>query len=900
MTAGSVVTRSVMMRTIRFAGLLLVVGLIAASTGWAQGGSITGTVKDSEGKPLPFANVMIKGTDRGAPSNAKGEFTIQGIAPGTYTLLAAYIGYENKEMSVEVQPGQDASVSFSLVQTVVATIQKVEVVGNKEVIKHDTSASFHTVGSEELERLPVDDFEDAVALKSGVVLQGGNLHFRGGRSGEVQYQVDGVPVSDPLGGGDPDIATVAVADSDILLGGFDAEYGNAQSGVINIVTKEGGDHFSGQVSFQTDDFGAPDKTYNNFDRLSLGFGGPTPVQNLTYYISLQGTWTDTNLKTTRRRDVTTILDFIQIADRQNNAHNVQGKLAWKPGPHYKMTFEALDNRRKWDTYNHIWSREGFVESRIDTLDDTGVIRRDFGQYSQRQEDPNWVYYNAAEHTPDFTNDWRQYKVSWSHTLAEGTFYTMKASQNSFNRTTSVRGQLPWEYEADYPEQWADRINQDTNLYYATNGDFPFYSYRNTKTWNFKTDWTSKLGRHRMKTGLEVIYNDIELLSMQFPNRTTISGDYGLNRSSYHYYNPEGSFYLQDRWEHEGMVINAGLRYDVFSVGEQLDPSEVENRVRSQWSPRVGIAYPISDRDSFSFHYGRFSQIPDRSFIFEGRNPAAQIQGNPNLEPETTVAYQAALQHMFSPTVYGQFSVYFKDIFGLLTAEQVQSENSAVLVNQYVNKDYASSRGFEVTISKQFSHHFSGEVGYTYSIATGVASDPNAAANQNFLYLPISEQPLNWDQRHSVSTTFSLAEPGNWRVNTIWTFGTGFPWTPRLRETRQPDPLLTNSERLPSSSNLTVQVDKFFNMWGQRLKLFGRADNLMDSRNIAALETGNFPGPPRTAGTDYRVYYTETGNAGGAYLDDDLNEDGVKDWIPLHDPRVFQEGRRIRMGVQVNF
>jgi hypothetical protein len=94
---------------------------------------------------------------------------------------------------------------------------------------------------------------------------------------------------------------------------------------------------------------------------------------------------------------------------------------------------------------------------------------------------------------------------------------------------------------------------------------------------------------------------------------------------------------------------------------------------------------------------------------------------------------------------------------------------------YVNEDYASSRGFEASLVKRFSHKFSGEINYTYSIATGVASDPNQGlqfANGNLLYLPISEQPLDWDQRHTLSASMVIRDPSKWGVNVLWTYGSG--------------------------------------------------------------------------------------------------------------------------------
>jgi outer membrane receptor protein involved in Fe transport len=863
-------------------------------------GTLTGVVKSAKGEGLSFANVVILGTNMGSMTNSNGKYTVKNLPVGQYTVKVSYLGYDAQERTFQVNAGRTVTLNFELSEAVVATMEAVVVEATRDMIRRTESSTAHRLGDEELERLPVDTFQEAVALKSGVVQQAGQLHFRGGRAGEVQYQIDGIAVNDPFGGGGVNVATVSVADSEVLLGGFDAEFGNAQSGVINIITQEGGDTFSGEVTYMTDDYGAPDKTFNNYDRLSLGLGGPTPIKNLNYYISAQGTWSDTYLKTKEQRERTQILDFISVGPRQSNEYNLQGKLAWKPGPNYKLTLEVLDNQRKWDVYEHPWSQEGFTETRIDTISDTGEIVLRYGDFSERQEDANWVYFNAAEHTPNFEDDFRLYKTVWNHTLGEATFYTLKLSQSSNTFLESVNDQFPWEYQGRYPDQWRDRISFRTHPYFATNGDIGSFTERRTEVWTLKTDWTSQISGHKVKTGLEFKYNDLGLFQVNYPNRINPDGEIGLFRSQFRYFNPEGAFYVQDRWEHEGMVVNAGIRYDVFSVGNQLDASEVENRLRSQWSPRVGIAYPVSDRDVFSFHYGRFSQIPDRQFIFEDRGAAVSTRGNPNLENETTVSYQAALQHMFTEDVFGQFSVYFKDIFGLLTIEEVQSGDSPQLVRQYTNKDYASSRGFEVSLTKRFTRNFAGELSYTYGIATGVASDPDVTEQVDFLYLPISEQPLNWDQRHTLSATGTIAQPGNWSANFVWTFGTGFPYTPRDRNERQADPLKTNSLRLPSTSSLTIQAEKHYRMWGQEVKFFIRGNNILDARNLAILAPLEFPPPPQTGLFDYQIFYTETGRAGGAYLGEDVNEDGIQDWVSLNDPRVFSEGRSVRIGVGVKF
>jgi len=380
---------------------------------------------------------------------------------------------------------------------------------------------------------------------------------------------------------------------------------------------------------------------------------------------------------------------------------------------------------------------------------------------------------------------------------------------------------------------------------------------------------------------------------------------GATRSSFLNYNPEGAAYFQDRWEFEGLVLNAGLRYDMFTPGDQVSTRDLPSgkRYKQQVSPRLGVAYPLSDKDVLSFSYGRTYQTPSRNFVFENRGSGSAVntQGNPDLEPETNISYQAGVQHLFSRDLSGQFSVFFKDIYGLITTRQ--NPNDPDQTTYFDNGDYASARGFEASFIKSFSHKFSAEINYTYQIATGVASDPNQALqffNGGRLYLPISEQPLRWDQRTTLSVQGTIRDPGKWGLRMLWVYGSGFPFTPTFRNDRRPDPKLEFSRRQPANSNLTLDGDKYYRIWGQNVTVFVDARNVLGVRNISAIQQSTFPNPfINNNGNDYLIYYTETGRAGGAYSKD-LNGDSIPDWVPVNDPRVFQEGRNVRMGVSVAF
>ena len=97
---------------------------------------------------------------------------------------------------------------------------------------------------------------------------------------------------------------------------FDAEFGNALSGVVSVNTREGTDQFRGEVRWDTDRYGDPSKTFDNYDRFTFGFGGPTPIKKLTYYATYEGTFTDTYLKSTMTKSPHTLFDFLQFGFRQ--------------------------------------------------------------------------------------------------------------------------------------------------------------------------------------------------------------------------------------------------------------------------------------------------------------------------------------------------------------------------------------------------------------------------------------------------------------------------------------------------------------------------------------------------------------------------------------------------------
>src|SRR5262245_61229845 len=214
---------------------LTIVAIVVALLGFvtsaavAQTGIVSGTVvSGKDGKPLPYANVMLVGTTMGAMSLTDGKFEIKGVPIGTYTVKAMMMGFATVEKAnVVVNAGSTAAVQFKLDEKVVTQIQEIVVTADKAMVEVTETQVTGNVSEEQVQNMPVDNIIEAVGLKAGIVKTGDDMHVRGGRSNEVQIQIDGVPVSDPLGGGSVDVGTLGTSGSEIVSGGMDAEYGDA-------------------------------------------------------------------------------------------------------------------------------------------------------------------------------------------------------------------------------------------------------------------------------------------------------------------------------------------------------------------------------------------------------------------------------------------------------------------------------------------------------------------------------------------------------------------------------------------------------------------------------------------------------------------------------------------------
>jgi len=286
--------------------------LVWCVAGFAQlnTSKIEGTVRDQDtGQPLQGAQVVVEGTRLGNVTNADGYYFILNVPPGRRSITFTYTGYQKTTIGDQlILAGQTVTINAGLSSTIVE-LGGITIEGESDaMMPRDQTVSKQRMTAESIAETPGTNLEDMMILEAGVQTGGDGalgrgLRIRGGRLGEEAMIVDGVMVrnytADPFRSGlgwvweqeegslgedttPLEFSTGAVEEVDILTGGFQAEYGNAQSGIINIVTKEGGVDWKGNVRFTTDQQNPRTSDYG-YNQLQTSIGGPLPGLKNFYF-----------------------------------------------------------------------------------------------------------------------------------------------------------------------------------------------------------------------------------------------------------------------------------------------------------------------------------------------------------------------------------------------------------------------------------------------------------------------------------------------------------------------------------------------------------------------------------------------------------------------------------------
>jgi outer membrane receptor protein involved in Fe transport len=311
----------------------------------------------------------------------------------------------------------------------------------------------------------------------------------------------------------------------------------------------------------------------------------------------------------------------------------------------------------------------------------------------------------------------------------------------------------------------------------------------------------------------------------------------------------------------------------------------------QLSPRLGVAYPITEEGVIHFSYGHFLQFPTLDRMFENfgykvPNRSGQYGpfGNPDLKAQKTVMYEIGVRQAIGDFVV-DLTGYYRDVRNQVqTSPIITTELPGVSYVIYVNRDYANTRGVTASINRGFVNNFGFDLSYTFQVVEGSNSDPNEAffASQGNQQPSLALLPLGWDQRHKVAGSVYFTVAG-WGASLLGIWGSGFPYTPSFPEAALfgedvPPEFPSNSRRQPSTFQVDFNASKTFNFGRFSPRIYVQAFNLLDRRNPVAV-------------------FSDTGQP-----DVTLQQQNTQQFDPgfFVRPDFYSEPRRIQLGVEFQF
>lgn len=831
---------------------------LLAAPALAQTGKIAGRVVDAAtGETLPGVNVVIAGTTQGTTTDNDGYYAILNVRPGTYAVRASFVGYAPTTVEdVRVRIDQTTDLDFALGEEVVQG-QEVVVTAERPLVQRDLTSSAASVSSEELAALPVVSFNDVINLQAGVV----DGHFRGGRSGEVAYMVDGIPINDVFDQSYAyQVENNAIQEVQIISGTFNAEYGQAQSGVVNIVTKDGGARYEGTVSAYAGDYltretggfqnlggFSPAGVYNVQGTLS----GPLPGlgERLTFFASGRLVRDDGYLY--GRRIV-----------RPESAPEGQGQVVVVDGRTVQVP--ALGDSA-YVPMN--WSRQATGQLKLTArlgggsrLSVSGLVQRDRGQNYD-----HLFRYNPDGIPTNYGDSW-SVTGALSHVFSATTFADVKAAYFANGAESYVYADP---LDARYPADDALRRLGGNFSFYRGGARMDHFD-RQTTTALGRFDVTSQVTRrHQIKTGAEVKRHELSLRSFEVKNNAgtgfvpAIPAAGTPDHVAYTRRPVEAAAYVQDKMEFDYLVVNVGLRLDYFDAagtvledfGRPRSSPRRETEPKWQVSPRVGLAYPLSERGVVHVAYGHFFQVPpfeylytNADYIYDPEEGLNRAFGFADLEPQQTVSYEIGLQQAFSDVIGLDVTAYYKDIRNLLgtrletIAPGFDEPFPLSRYGRFINRDYGQVKGLIVAFEKRMAQGFALNVDYTFQVARGNASDPRSVLLDEQAGVEPEKQlvPLDWDRRHQLNTSLTVGAYGDWVVTLVGRLGTGLPYTPSQADERIG---LENSARRPGTATFDLYASKRVTVAGLGVSLYTRVFNVFDARNEVSVygDTGRaFP------------------------------------------------------------
>ncbi|MCU0645572.1 MAG: TonB-dependent receptor, partial [bacterium] len=775
-----------------FIGLVVFLQLTCLWAG--ETGKIAGTVIDKQtGEPLIGANVIVTAVwqgdreialDRpiGAATDLQGQYFILNVQPGYYNVKISYMGYSQQiRTKVQVKIDRTTRVDFQMDPIAIAGEEVVVTAYRPDKVEKDLTATKLTYDMNEVISIAgVADIADILELQADVV----DDHFRGGRIGESTYLIGGAAIVNPLNNERAFLPIVTALDQvEVYTSGFSAEYGNAQSGVVNMVTKEGKNSWNSRIEFASilpyyKSWGGSVYSPSNLDFYNLladneewlkenpllpglplwdrGYGvtkylpprivwPPNPLNhqdslkmaNLGRLMWLQAT-RDVGLEYDNtmdyRFDFTTggpIARDVQvfIAMRQNLTNPIV------PTPVPDLERQMLGNL----TYQP-------------SINDKFKLSFMYDYAFQNYLDSNWErwLFDRTLSVTKRTQNSLQYGLEWKHIFSPASFADLNFKILDVLEKDRIELLEDNQYLDDYGNNrnWVDYTGPSNHRIGRVNDD---RGDQETRTYSFNGSLTSQINKYNLlKTGVQFYYYDLNV-----DYEYDASNAQNIQNLIFHSFPFEGALYFQDKMEFEGLIANVGLRFDFYDLNTQYfldkfyplrDPKLVkETELYTRLQPRIGISFPVSEYSVFHLNYGTFTQRPNFNQLFyneindDGGIVTLYTLGNPQLKSEYTQAYDVGIVRSFTGGFQLDVSAYYKDVKNLVESAFYKTEGGESY-RTYINRDYADIKGFHVNLERT-TGSLRGYVRYNYEAAKGKNSNPdNLAVPVTFFnYEPTEEE-----------------------------------------------------------------------------------------------------------------------------------------------------------------
>ena len=818
-------------------------------------GRITGKVVDKEtGEPLIGAEVIVEGIDLCVKTDERGEYNISFIRSGTYNIIATFLSYGPiRYTHVVVIADRTTTINFSTRPVILGVYAKLERAPRKPLIDFSQTSSSQTIISDEIERLPVTTIDEIIKLQPEIIESDFGLHLRGGGYDEISYYLDGITIMSPYytGWQHARINPSAVEEISIISSGYDAEYENALSGIVNIITKQGETKTKGHFHYLTDGLFSGDKLNFGYNFYDFSLGGPIPkVSQVRYFFSGDFMLTDAFQKA-----------LYKIPSPRDDFH-LQGKISFlfpeNRGNISVFGFKSREQWVRWSPYTESGNNLKYFDNRpmTRTKQWIGIVSADYVLTPR-----TLASVKIGMTHSDICYGNRDYEWEQDNNRKWYDDYRFKA-EHLINYL--VEGELPvrnvlidsvMQYHKEYTKRDVEALRHSPygieGIFY-TYGDYPKWTYECNNELQVRFQTTQDIGKHnKMKAGADYSHYELEYFNNDLPWWSNPHWDY-YQGTPYKF-----AGYIQDKICFKRLTVRLGIRYDYFNpqtitFAEPIDfinDSIIKADAITNFSPRLGFSLLATDRLRFCFNYGHYFQVPTFHYLYTVTDTAVVRHnlviggatiGNILLKPQNTVVYEMGFESQLTEDIIFGFTAYFKNVHDLPAIREVMA--SPMPYFQYFNVNERNVYGFEFNMQKRITNIWG--VGITYILQQAEGTPTYSYPDP---YATVTLAPLDFDQKHTINITLDSKFPNNYAITPLQDFtsvfiissSSGHPYTPEDLVGNQLGDV--NSMRMSGFWNIDWKFNRRIRIGSAKLVLSGLINNLLDTKQI--IDVYNTTGSP---------------------------------------------------------